>query len=275
MKKWIWSGSVLALALVFAAVAYVWQPLWRVAVNMRGQSARARVWSMHGEGLIFGTRLTGDLVKRTGGAIFLRLSYPLVRVINNQWIALNGVRDNSGAGVFPHLSLHLTKKLPAVVAGGIKFKRVAFSARQSDPRILPGADRVEGVLWFAKWDAPPTRVDLRIFTALGKVGELQLEMSYIDRFGTAPPPPSRSLAEVVVQLGDIARSKANAPKRVPSLGQGTSVSAAFASDFDQDGLSDGLELFYGTDAANPDTDNDTMLDGEEVRQGLNPVGLNQ
>jgi len=43
-------------------------------------------------------------------------------------------------------------------------------------------------------------------------------------------------------------------------------------DSDQDGLSDEEEIFYGTDKNNPDTDGDTYLDGDEVKNGYNPLG---
>ncbi len=43
------------------------------------------------------------------------------------------------------------------------------------------------------------------------------------------------------------------------------------NDFDNDGLSDDLELRFKTDLSNPDTDNDGYLDGEEVNNGYNPL----
>jgi len=43
-------------------------------------------------------------------------------------------------------------------------------------------------------------------------------------------------------------------------------------DKDQDGLTDLLEVFYGTNAENSDTDGDGQTDGEEVLQGTNPRG---
>jgi hypothetical protein len=45
-----------------------------------------------------------------------------------------------------------------------------------------------------------------------------------------------------------------------------------AQDSDRDGLLDVDEIFYGTDAFNPDTDGDGILDGEEVRNLSNPLG---
>ncbi len=43
-------------------------------------------------------------------------------------------------------------------------------------------------------------------------------------------------------------------------------------DPDEDGLTNAEERFYGTDAANADTDADEFKDGEEVRNGYNPLG---
>ena len=43
-------------------------------------------------------------------------------------------------------------------------------------------------------------------------------------------------------------------------------------DADGDGLDAILELFYGTDPLNPDTDGDGMTDGDEVRAGQSPRG---
>jgi len=45
-----------------------------------------------------------------------------------------------------------------------------------------------------------------------------------------------------------------------------------AKDTDNDGLTDTLELIYGTDINNPDTDGDGYLDGQEIQNGFNPKG---
>jgi hypothetical protein len=50
---------------------------------------------------------------------------------------------------------------------------------------------------------------------------------------------------------------------------------ALAFDFtdeDQDGLNYEEEILFGTDPAIDDTDHDGYLDGEEVRNGFNPLG---
>ena len=44
------------------------------------------------------------------------------------------------------------------------------------------------------------------------------------------------------------------------------------ADGDADGLTDDLETFYGTNPADPDTDDDGVSDGEEVNSGKNPKG---
>jgi len=43
-------------------------------------------------------------------------------------------------------------------------------------------------------------------------------------------------------------------------------------DFDKDGLPDEIEKLYGTDPHNPDSDGDGYKDGEEIKNGYNPVG---
>lgn len=42
-------------------------------------------------------------------------------------------------------------------------------------------------------------------------------------------------------------------------------------DWDKDGLSDELELKFGTDLKNPDSDADGHIDGDEVKNGYNPL----
>jgi len=43
------------------------------------------------------------------------------------------------------------------------------------------------------------------------------------------------------------------------------------TDYDKDGLSDRLELLFGTDPTNPDSDGDGHLDGAEVKAGYDPA----
>ncbi len=50
------------------------------------------------------------------------------------------------------------------------------------------------------------------------------------------------------------------------------VKPAAKTDTDKDGLTDDLEVFYGTDPHNPDTDNDGYPDGLEVKSNYSPLG---
>lgn len=43
-------------------------------------------------------------------------------------------------------------------------------------------------------------------------------------------------------------------------------------DTDKDGLTDNMEVYYGTDPKNPDSDGDGYTDGQEVDNGYNPNG---
>ncbi len=47
--------------------------------------------------------------------------------------------------------------------------------------------------------------------------------------------------------------------------------STWGDDFDQDGLSNQAEEFYGTDPNNPDTDGDGHSDGDEVSRGYDPL----
>lgn len=44
-----------------------------------------------------------------------------------------------------------------------------------------------------------------------------------------------------------------------------------SADPDNDGLTDEMEIFFGTDASNPDTDGDGFKDGDEVNRGYDPL----
>lgn len=58
----------------------------------------------------------------------------------------------------------------------------------------------------------------------------------------------------------------------PKIPEENAAPVVIIFDDDNDGLPNDLESFYGTDSKNPDTDNDSYLDGEEVKNGFNPLG---
>ncbi len=45
------------------------------------------------------------------------------------------------------------------------------------------------------------------------------------------------------------------------------------NDYDQDGLSDRMELNFHTDLSNPDSDGDGFLDGMEIKNGYDPLSM--
>ncbi len=51
----------------------------------------------------------------------------------------------------------------------------------------------------------------------------------------------------------------------------TSTATSVYGDYDQDGLSDRLELAFGTDPTLPDTNADGRLDGPEIEEGFSPT----
>ena len=54
--------------------------------------------------------------------------------------------------------------------------------------------------------------------------------------------------------------------------QDVATTSAADADDDDDGLTNTEEAEYGTDPDEPDTDGDGFLDGEEVKNGYNPLG---
>jgi len=61
------------------------------------------------------------------------------------------------------------------------------------------------------------------------------------------------------------------PSRLPVASGGEEPGASFR-DKDKDGLYDVFEFSFGSDPLNPDTDGDGVNDGQEVKDGTNPLG---
>lgn len=62
------------------------------------------------------------------------------------------------------------------------------------------------------------------------------------------------------------------PAGLPPATRGTGAPEGTESDADNDGLSDAMEQFYGSNPSKPDTDGDGFTDGDEVNKGYNPTG---
>ncbi|MDA1168887.1 MAG: hypothetical protein O3A36_00950 [bacterium] len=72
-----------------------------------------------------------------------------------------------------------------------------------------------------------------------------------------------------VPVTSIAPAEIGMPVLVPEI---LSNDTSDLADPDNDGLTNAEERYYGTDPNIPDTDGDSYLDGDEVRNGYNPLG---
>lgn len=97
---------------------------------------------------------------------------------------------------------------------------------------------------------------------------------------TASPPPTpplyQPLTPMMPPVSEASPSSSYPPYWQATEGAGrnppASPSAQPEIDSDSDGLSDRLEMCYGTNLQDNDTDKDGWKDGEEVRNGYTPVG---
>ena len=100
-------------------------------------------------------------------------------------------------------------------------------------------------------------------------GFFGMEQIALDPAGERLYVPQSYPAEIEIRsasTGDLLGSIA-----LPEFSQPTGVCLATEVDGDDDGLSDAREAALGTDADNPDSDGDGLLDGFEVRFGLQPL----
>ena len=213
------------------------------------------VWHMAIEGEAQGQNLQIDLVKRAEDRILVRISYPPLKLINNQWIAL---RDES---IFNHL--YLTRRLTTLRELWKGQERYAFVFDNTAQEAFGAVAQNEGEIFFERKTSLP-------FGAV--LNSVHIRIAYADSLASGEYAQPRVLEDVLGQLAEVAQARNGKPRRPPALASGNSDTSMFDYDFDRDGLPDALEMFYGTDPANPDTDNDTFLDGEEVERGYNPIG---
>ena len=169
------------------------------------------------------------------------------------------------------------KHLFPVKHNGEWYDRYLFTTPTAVLNLVPDLKSIVGEIWFPfKVQWPWQR--MTVVPAYGilnfNLAQTPLTLSFKDYaiFDDAMFAQARKLADVLDQLEKIKNAQNNKPKTLIPLAVGVGADPSFVSDFDQDGLSDALEIFYGTDPANPDTDNDKFLDGEEVRRGYSPKG---
>ena len=181
--------------------------------------------------------------------------------INNQWIELEEAVawSNPEAGRF-----QLTKRLPNVREDGRRLAQYAFEM------VSQYATGRGTVLLNPKTQLP---VVLRgVFVTAGGQGEVFARAIAYNRPVTVKTPAYvRPAAQILNELTENAKRSAR-PRTLPMLAMPDARLEVFMIDRDHDDLPDSVEQVYGTDPLNPDTDNDTYLDGEEVANGYNPVG---
>ena len=253
--------------------AFLYHPPAEITLLMRELLSDAKPWNIHMQGTVGALPIQADVAQRESGEQLLRVSYAPLKRINNQWVFLDNQDASGGLDLFE--SIILQNRLSPVKEQGREFARYSFAVTPSTLALFPDVVSGKGEVWFPQRPRSwiPDRLTLVMTTKSDLDVKLDLRLRYTDLFGENYPAPAnpRPLAEVLAKLSDT-DNKISQPSALAPLAGGGSFAQTFSSDFDQDGLSDALELFYGTDSANPDSDNDTFADGEEVSRGYNPAG---
>jgi len=272
--KWHFVLGAFFLSYGLAIAAYVWRPPEMAYLEMVRAASAVPTWHLRLSGKIGELPLKGDLVKRASGEVLARLSYRPLKLLNNQWIQLaDGLAiaaDKNSAGEWFSI-FALDQRLSTSRIGGTRFWRYAFRPSPAVTALIPALAEGQGEVWFKRHTKMPSFIQL----ALGPPGSpalLNLQLEYRDPLENDAPQHVRALPDVLEQLGAVQEAHQAQPETLIPLRARRNNEQAWQSDFDRDGVNDALEVFYGIDAANPDTDNDTFLDGEEIDQGYNPAG---
>jgi hypothetical protein len=186
----------------------------------------------------------------------------------------------------------VTVNQDAVIALLLKWHEVSTRQETTDQDYIAAAANAaawgvpQGELWIDKKTGYARKIILK--TALASnigVADVGIEATF-SRYGQPvridAPDPAEDLADFLEAAlegrlrlaGDrnfVAKAAETEPaeeKKVPPA----PADDAEDTDGDTDGLDDGQEHFYGTDAWNPDSDGDGFTDGQEVKNGMNPAG---
>jgi hypothetical protein len=123
-----------------------------------------------------------------------------------------------------------------------------------------------GEIWIGKKDYLPRKIYFENTTPADEsTSSTKITVTYFMSKFNEPvqvdiPEQSKSIEELVAGIMGDLNTESNIP--TPDLNK----------DSDNDGLSDYLESYYGTNPNNPDTDGDGYKDGDEVKNGYNPNG---
>lgn len=256
--RWNSAFFVLASSMVLATVAYSYNSPASAQEQMRTALLEEPVWTVHAAGMIRGAQVRFDL-EAAGRAASLRIAYPPLKLLNNQWITL---ADSDSSDLVSAFKLTARTASLLDVFKGVDRYQLSFDV------ISVGA--WTGEISFARGSMRPKAGWILFYPTKAGGDRVALDFSYDDI--AKGQVASRTLGDVLAQLQEVADIHNGKPTKLSSLASGNPNTAAFEHDFDHDGLSDALEIFYGTDPGNPDSDDDTFLDGDEVQRGYNPAG---
>src|SRR3989338_4318552 len=158
---------------------------------------------------------------------------------------------------------------------GAMLKSDIVTGKQTPPfllTILPLLGEGSGEIWFYRKSKLPYKAMFQSNRLGVKGAFFEISFSFHNIFSEGAPRFVRKGADVSAQLTDVQEKRRKEPKEFVALGASYGEDPLFYNDFDHDNLSDALEIFYGTDSENPDTDNDTFIDGDEIEKGYNPLG---
>ena len=269
---WKFAITSLPVSLGLVIGAYLWAPPGKVVYEMRRALVTQDALDIRIQAVIQGELLQGDLIIRESASTLLRLSYPPFSLINNQWITFAHTDTQHTPSPLREVGeiVQLIKRLPSIQAEGMRFRRYEFVFNdRALSRVYPILLNGTGEIWFPERETLPRWMLLRLPFA-GLTQELSFNFTYDDRFNGGAPRSMRSVSDILAQLQAMQGSEKITPQVLPLLGKQENGPVLSDQDFDHDQLHDIVEPFYGTDPANPDTDNDTVLDGVEVSAGNDP-----
>ncbi|OGL67640.1 hypothetical protein A3B21_01475 [Candidatus Uhrbacteria bacterium RIFCSPLOWO2_01_FULL_47_24] len=275
MIRLIIAFAALFVGLTSSVSAYLWQPPQKAYYDMLRATQTQDFLNTHIQGSFQGAMLKSDIVTGKQTPPFFRISYPPLKLINNQWIDLSNDEKSEEVTVADSAlrAITLTKRLSSAKEQGARFNRYAFVIKDSKLlTILPLLGEGSGEIWFYRKSKLPYKAMFQSNRLGVKGAFFEISFSFHNIFSEGAPRFVRKGADVSAQLTDVQEKRRKEPKEFVALGASYGEDPLFYNDFDHDNLSDALEIFYGTDSENPDTDNDTFIDGDEIEKGYNPLG---
>lgn len=147
-----------------------------------------------------------------------------------------------------------------------EFKRTAEEQTKFEDELSKLTTLPEGEIWIGRKDYLPRKIYFEsTMQPAGEASPTKIAVTYLMSKFNEPvqvdiPEQSKSIEELAAGIMGGLGTEPNLP------------TSDLNKDLDNDGLSDSLEGYYGTNPNNPDTDGDGHKDGDEVKNGYNPSG---